>query len=198
MHACDLDQDGDSDILATICQIHEVLWFENDSTGSFTTHVISQGFQAPRSVVDVDMDADGDIDVLVAAIFSNGIGWCENDGSQSFTTHMITTTFVGAADVYPADFDEDGDVDVVGSAKDAHRVAWWESDLAAIQEDPWEDAGSSPMGPTMFGGSIRLPSDERWEVYDITGRPVHPDRLEPGVYFIAIDGAIAQKIIKIR
>jgi len=35
-------------------------------------------------------------------------------------------------------------------------------------------------------------------VFDITGRVVAPDNIRPGIFFMAIDGRIVQKVVKIR
>ena len=72
------------------------------------------------------------------------------------------------------------------------------ADLAAVQEDPWEDTGGSLWVPSILAGPLRLPEDEGWEVFDVAGRPVHPGHLEPGVYFIALDGTIDRRVVMIR
>ncbi len=51
---------------------------------------------------------------------------------------------------------------------------------------------------TLFSGPLRLPKNKTCRVFDITGRSVTPDRLKPGVYFIEVDGKIAQKVIKVK
>ncbi len=51
---------------------------------------------------------------------------------------------------------------------------------------------------TILNGPLRLPKDKKCKVFDITGRIVMPDQLKPGVYFIEIDGKVAQKVIKLK
>jgi hypothetical protein len=51
---------------------------------------------------------------------------------------------------------------------------------------------------TIFRGPLRLPAGKRCRVYDITGRVVEPNKIQPGIYFIEIDGVVAQKVMKVR
>jgi hypothetical protein len=36
------------------------------------------------------------------------------------------------------------------------------------------------------------------KVFDITGRVVEPTKIQPGIYFIEVDGKITKKVIKVR
>jgi hypothetical protein len=51
---------------------------------------------------------------------------------------------------------------------------------------------------TLFSGPIPLPDDKFCRIFDITGRVVEPDRIQPGIYFLEIEAKIVQKLIKIR
>lgn len=51
---------------------------------------------------------------------------------------------------------------------------------------------------TIFRGPLQLPEGKECKVFDITGRIVEPDRIQPGVYFVEVDGIVTQKVIKIR
>ena len=51
---------------------------------------------------------------------------------------------------------------------------------------------------TIFTGPLQLPTGKTCRVFDITGRVVEPTRLQAGIYFIEVDGRIAQKVIKIE
>jgi len=54
------------------------------------------------------------------------------------------------------------------------------------------------LGKTIFSGSLLLPEGKTYKVFDITGRVVLPDKIEPGIYFIEINGKITQKVIKVK
>jgi hypothetical protein len=51
---------------------------------------------------------------------------------------------------------------------------------------------------TIFRGPLRLPNDKKYIVFDITGRVVEPHRIQPGIYFIEVDGVVTQKVVKVR
>jgi len=51
---------------------------------------------------------------------------------------------------------------------------------------------------TIFSGPLQLPEGKKCKVFDITGRLVEPERIQPGIYFIEVDGVVTQKVVKIR
>ena len=51
---------------------------------------------------------------------------------------------------------------------------------------------------TIFYGSLRLPRGQKCRVFDITGRVVEPTKIQPGIYFIEVDGVVTQKVVKVR
>lgn len=51
---------------------------------------------------------------------------------------------------------------------------------------------------TIFSGPLLLPEGKQCKVFDIMGRVVEPDRIQPGIYFVEIDGVITQKVVKVR
>ena len=76
-----------------------VIWFENNGSQSFTTHIIADDALGTESVFAVDMDSDGDIDVLSASSYDDEINWYENDGSETFTLRTISSSADGARSV---------------------------------------------------------------------------------------------------
>jgi len=56
----------------------------------------------------------------------------------------------------------------------------------------------APYGSTILRGPLRLPDGFDCRIFDITGREVLPNKMQSGIYFVEIDGEIAQKIIKVR
>jgi hypothetical protein len=53
-------------------------------------------------------------------------------------------------------------------------------------------------GATILSGPLRLPANRHCRILDITGRTVTSDVLEPGIYFIEINGVVTQKVVKVR
>lgn len=54
------------------------------------------------------------------------------------------------------------------------------------------------IAATIVSGPLQLPEDKKCRVFDITGRAVAPDKIQPGVYFLEIEREVVQKIVKIR
>lgn len=70
--------------------------------------------------------------------------------------------------------------------------------LVGLQEEYVMPIKNSSWGATIFSGPLGLPHDKNYKVYNILGRVVNTNNLRPGIYFIEIDGTIAEKIVKIR
>lgn len=51
---------------------------------------------------------------------------------------------------------------------------------------------------TIITGPLLLPEDKTCKVFDITGRETKPYLLQPGIYFIEIEGKIIRKVVKLR
>jgi hypothetical protein len=125
----DLDGDGDEDLLASLFDRGQLVWFENtDGAGTFSPKkVIGGGFNGPDAMSVVDVDADGDLDVVLNSndpIFV----WFENDGTGSFgPQQLIDTTITNGRGCFAGDIDGDGDVDVVSSGTNTVKVAWFEN-----------------------------------------------------------------------
>ena len=115
VHAADLDDDGDKDLVAgrfDNAARDEILWFENDGDGNFVAAtVITEQVQGSAEVYSTDLDGDGDQDVVSASdgyVNPNDdkIAWYENLGDEGFSEQRIvdTTDVHGATSVYSVDF----------------------------------------------------------------------------------------------
>ena len=68
-----------------------------------------------------------------------------------------------------------------------------------VDEEPQvEPVRSEFIGATIFRGPLNLPVGKTCRVFDITGRTVAPEVMQPGIYFIEAQGEIVQKIVKVR
>jgi hypothetical protein len=126
VHAADLDNDGDLDVLSASYRDGKIAWYENEGAGRFGSQQVISVVDYLTSVYAVDLDGDDDLDVLSAS--SRKIAWYENDGTGRFGSQQLITTKANNADsVYAADLDGDGDLDVLSTSY-PNRIDWYEND----------------------------------------------------------------------
>ena len=127
---CDLDQDGDEDILYTNGDAfdyippqgrpwHGVQWLENKGGLNFEFHRICN-FTGATNVRPADLDNDGDIDLIAVSAFniwdrpeSNSFIWLENAGDKQFIKREISRDPTHLLTCESGDFNNDGLIDVV-------------------------------------------------------------------------------------
>jgi len=129
VYACDLDGDGDNDVLSTSRYNDRIAWYENDGSGNFGgKQSISTDADGAMSVYACDLDGDGDNDVLSASWYDDKIAWYENLGGGSFgTQQVISTQADGTYSLYACDLDGDGDNDVLSTSWYDDKIAWYEN-----------------------------------------------------------------------
>lgn len=114
---CDLDNDGDYDLVNGAYQRNEV--YQNNGSGDFTNRTTGSGFEnvnlGSRGSLAFDFDKDGDLD-----IFINNWGPAEenefyrNNGGWSYTRIDNGLRHIGGVQgVTEGDFDNDGDLDLL-------------------------------------------------------------------------------------
>ncbi|MDT8303290.1 MAG: FG-GAP-like repeat-containing protein, partial [Sedimentisphaerales bacterium] len=129
VYACDLDGDGDSDILSASTIDDKIAWYENLGGGAFgSQQVISTQARFANSVYACDLDGDGDNDVLSASTFDDKVAWYENLGGGIFGPQQILDDWLDyAPSVYASDLDGDGDNDVLSVSTYNDTIAWYEN-----------------------------------------------------------------------
>lgn len=131
VHAADLDNDGDQDVLSASFTFSEgkIAWYENREKGSFgPQQIITTQTDRASLVYVADLDGDGDEDVLSASIDDDKVAWYENDGNGNFSEQkIITTEAKEATSVFAADLDGDGDMDVLSASKEDNKIAWYKN-----------------------------------------------------------------------
>ncbi|HBS88197.1 MAG: hypothetical protein A2W91_05015 [Bacteroidetes bacterium GWF2_38_335] len=127
--ACDIDGDGDNDVVSTSYLGNKIAWFKNtDGSGSFSTEfVISDSIIRPISVICSDIDNDGDFDILVPSYTGGKIVLYKNiDGLGTFSSEiLISASVIGPAYLYSSDIDNDGDNDLLSASLTDHKIAWY-------------------------------------------------------------------------
>jgi hypothetical protein len=133
VYAIDIDDDGDTDILAATGPTgpanNRISLFLNNGAllPSFVEQVISTSVNWPFSLFATDVDGDSDTDVLSASRWDDKIAWYENNGGL-YTQRVISTNADEAVTVFASDLDGDGDTDVISSSDSDDKVSWYEND----------------------------------------------------------------------
>ncbi|GJM26968.1 MAG: hypothetical protein DHS20C16_33830 [Phycisphaerae bacterium] len=129
--ASDIDNDGDTDVLAGLLFTGDVVWYENvDGIGEFgPKRSVSSNTIAPESIYAADLDGDNDQDVIVADEFYNRLVWYENlNGLGTFSTRKyINKAAYDVSYVVSADIDGDADADIVSIGEDGNTIDWYEN-----------------------------------------------------------------------
>ncbi len=154
--AADMDNDGDTDIVAASGATGgsgKVTYFKNDGSGGGWTpasvSIAGSPFDGAFGVDAADVDGDGWLDVVATSSTSGSVYlWKSTAGIFGTGPLLISTTFPGASEVAFADIDGDGDKDVVAASNTDHKVTWWENVNGSINPaTPRDIAGpSSPTG----------------------------------------------------
>ncbi len=126
--ACDIDSDGDIDILAASLSDSKILLYRNDGGApiQWVPETIGQISYAAM-VRTGDIDGDGDFDILASSFGNGGVAWWENkENGTVFTKHMVKSGGPAAAWAMPGDLDNDGDLDVLAMIYGGNSAYWYE------------------------------------------------------------------------
>jgi hypothetical protein len=149
IYICDLDKDGDDDILYTNGDAfdyippqgrpwHGIQWLENKGNLKFEFHRICT-FIGAYNARPVDIDNDGDLDIFCVSAFnlwdkpeSQSFIWLENTGNMQFVLHHIANAPTHMLTLEMGDFNNDGLMDFVTGDMHAYppydrmgRVTLW-------------------------------------------------------------------------
>jgi|GEM_PF-2661772 len=129
--ACDIDNDGDNDIVASALQSNSItLWLNNgDPNAEWEEIIIDNSFPMAHDTYTTDINGDGFYDILGVGYGNNQVALWLNSGNSplSFTKTIIDNNCTGALTVRTGDLDNDGDEDIISCAWIGMSVAWHEN-----------------------------------------------------------------------
>jgi len=131
IYACDLDNDGDTDILGAALEDDAIICWRNNGgiPINWKKEIIEDRFVRAISVHATDIDGDKDVDVIGAAGGQSEISLWINEGNGPITwkKQIIRQDFLFAHEVYANDLDLDSDMDILGVSTILNRISWWEN-----------------------------------------------------------------------
>jgi hypothetical protein len=127
---CDMDVDGDSDLLGAAADVQMIAWWRNLGGDPIVWEkcIIDSTFAGARSARTGDFNDDGLIDVVGASLLDHDITVWYNSGDTAWIEQIVDGNFLGAHMVRVSDIDSDGDDDLVGAAYMSNDIAWWRND----------------------------------------------------------------------
>lgn len=124
----DIDDDGDSDIVAAIWGVAHIKLYQNDNS-SWSESLIDNNLGAVGIIV-TDLDKDDKKDIVAAGYSSDLVKWYRNMGGSptEWFGMVVDNSLLGAEFVEVADFDNDGYNDIVATGAKAGNLCWYKND----------------------------------------------------------------------
>ncbi|MBN2378485.1 T9SS type A sorting domain-containing protein [candidate division WOR-3 bacterium] len=147
IQTCDMDYDGDYDVVSAGEWNERVVWFENtDGEGTFSG-IPNTVLTAPEpEFLAADLDHDGYTDIIY--IDEELVYWYRNNHDGTFMQTVVGEHLKGDA-LGVADFDNDGDADIVTAGRDTQPALYWFENDGTCDFTRHEIA-SSYSGPTTY------------------------------------------------
>jgi hypothetical protein len=138
VHASDVDQDGDTDVLGASYFGDDIaVWENTDGLGlTWYEHVIDGNFDGARDVSTADMDGDGDPDILGVAREASDISWWDVTccvGAGELVSSILDTEVSADWDSIVWTSDEPSGTSIyfqVRSSMDPQYMGDWSSNIA--------------------------------------------------------------------
>jgi len=143
VHACDIDNDDDIDVLGAGYMAKDIaIWYNDGETPiGWTKFTLDGNVPGALSVVAAHLDGDEYLDVIAAGDQAGAvIVWYQDDPvAKEFTKEIVDQTIWGAWPVHTSDLDADGDIDILSTSSTLDDIRWYEN-------IPWATTVDEPLG----------------------------------------------------
>ncbi|WP_052141222.1 FG-GAP repeat domain-containing protein [Pseudoalteromonas piratica] len=118
----DIDNDGDSDLLGISLFRGQIIKYQNQGNGTFTSSSLFSQLNYPSALASHDMNDDGFSDLLVAEYGAKQVRVYSNDGSGQLTeSEVINIPSIIPYAISAADLNNDGTAELIISSFSADR-----------------------------------------------------------------------------
>ncbi|MCD4701486.1 MAG: VCBS repeat-containing protein [Candidatus Aegiribacteria sp.] len=132
VEGCDMDDDGDIDVLAASALGDRITWWRNDggSPIQWFEQDISTNVDYPCRIQAIDLDGDGCMDVTASMWEGDNVlvWYGSGGGTPVWTEHEVYDPVYGAHSVRAGDVDMDGDPDLIVTAMSGHQLLLFRND----------------------------------------------------------------------
>jgi len=184
VHACDIDNDSDIDILGAGYMSDDIAIWYNDGEvpAGWTKFILDDFVNGALSVVASDLNGDDLPDVVAAGDQAGAvIAWYQEDPvNKVFTKEILDQNLYGAWPVHACDMDGDEDNDILSASSTIDDVCWYEnlSGTTAIDGPTGDNSGirihqvyPNPFREkTTISFSLADKSHIRMDIYSATGQ----------------------------
>lgn len=209
----DLNGDNYLDVLQYCSEAMEcgtaIYYYENDTTGSFTTQALASTYFSDFEPILVDIDLDGDKDIIKSSNDSElenastvaSIDVLLNDGNQQFTLETISG-LPAVRNLQLNDFDKDGKLDILITSlptQDQEEMLFWARYEQVINNRAKKVQPSSALAPypNPFSDKLYIPhplstsaeANYSIRVFNSVGLEIFPT-LRPSSNAFLLDGAL--------
>jgi FG-GAP-like repeat len=129
LHACDIDNDSDIDILGAVYEENLIVcWYNAGNNVDFERITIETNFAEAGSVHSGDYNNDGLIDVCGGARLGNKVCvWYNTGDRDNWTKQTLHNNYLYAHEFYSVDIDGDDDIDILGASSSLNEITLWEN-----------------------------------------------------------------------
>jgi hypothetical protein len=184
VHACDMDNDNDMDLLGASCLPGSIaIWYNQGGNPSqWEQYNLGPGLPGALSVVTGDLDKNGFADVVAAGVNAGDVRiWYNQGGSPpSFVMYTLEPNFPGVWPVHVCDLENDSDTDILSASSTLNDICWWENQATSTQEEEisWQvnATGLSGIAPNPFSDKAEIRyfteagSQVTLRIYSIVGK----------------------------
>lgn len=125
---CDIDNDGDEDLISVSIGDERISLFVNENGDLASPKIISQSKIKPFRLTTGDLNSDGLKDIIITCREADRILWLKNLGSLNFSgPFAINYNFREVSKTLVSDLDEDGDLDIVAISGTRNEIIWHEN-----------------------------------------------------------------------